>query len=102
VFALHLNDLIEDIRMCKCDPTMRTPFCGKEGCQWPEQIKKEEIKMPDKHPELEFVKEAIELIEKHKILDSYILHASLEYAHRMVFAHRDQPVPGTLTENHWK
>lgn len=21
--------------MCKCTPEMRTPFCGKIGCQWP-------------------------------------------------------------------
>lgn len=23
--------------MCKCDPRSRTPFCGKPGCEWPEQ-----------------------------------------------------------------
>ena len=23
--------------MCKCTPTMRTPFCGKPGCEWPTQ-----------------------------------------------------------------
>lgn len=21
--------------MCKCTPNLRTPFCGKPGCQWP-------------------------------------------------------------------
>lgn len=21
--------------MCKCDPNIRTPFCGKSGCQYP-------------------------------------------------------------------
>lgn len=21
--------------MCKCTPEMRTPFCGKPGCEWP-------------------------------------------------------------------
>lgn len=21
--------------MCKCTPEIRTPFCGKPGCQWP-------------------------------------------------------------------
>lgn len=21
--------------MCKCTPSVRTPFCGKEGCEWP-------------------------------------------------------------------
>lgn len=21
--------------MCKCDPNIRTPFCGKVGCRWP-------------------------------------------------------------------
>lgn len=23
--------------MCQCDPSMRTPFCGKPGCEMPEQ-----------------------------------------------------------------
>lgn len=23
--------------MCKCTPSMRTPFCGKPGCEWPPQ-----------------------------------------------------------------
>ena len=24
--------------MCQCTPTIRTPFCGKPGCEWPAQI----------------------------------------------------------------
>lgn len=40
--------------MCKCDPTLRTPFCGKPGCEWPTQ--KEELnKMHD-----EIVKNGLE------------------------------------------
>ena len=27
--------------MCKCNPNVRTPFCGKLGCEWP---KKEGVK----------------------------------------------------------
>lgn len=27
--------------MCRCTPLMRTPFCGKPGCEWPEQVKRE-------------------------------------------------------------
>lgn len=23
--------------MCKCTPEIRTPFCGKPGCEWPPQ-----------------------------------------------------------------
>jgi hypothetical protein len=23
--------------MCKCTPGIRTPFCGKPGCEWPPQ-----------------------------------------------------------------
>lgn len=23
--------------MCRCTPNMRTPFCGKPGCEWPPQ-----------------------------------------------------------------
>lgn len=30
--------------MCKCTPNIRTPFCGKEGCQWP---KPEGTRVPD-------------------------------------------------------
>lgn len=24
--------------MCKCTPAIRTPFCGKPGCEWPVQV----------------------------------------------------------------
>lgn len=27
--------------MCKCNPMIRTPWCGKPGCEMPEQIKKD-------------------------------------------------------------
>lgn len=27
--------------MCLCDPTKRTPWCGKPGCEMPEQVKQE-------------------------------------------------------------
>ena len=30
--------------MCKCTPNIRTPFCGKLGCQWPKQ--KESVRPP--------------------------------------------------------
>ena len=23
--------------MCKCTPEIRTPFCGRPGCEWPDQ-----------------------------------------------------------------
>jgi hypothetical protein len=25
--------------MCKCNPQVRTPFCGAIGCEWPKEIK---------------------------------------------------------------
>jgi len=25
--------------MCQCTPNIRTPYCGKEGCKWPEPVK---------------------------------------------------------------
>lgn len=25
--------------MCKCTPNLRAPFCGKPGCEWPEQVR---------------------------------------------------------------
>lgn len=24
--------------MCRCTPTMRTPFCGKPGCEYPSPV----------------------------------------------------------------
>src|SRR6185295_14801238 len=26
--------------MCHCTPNIRTPFCGKPGCEWPKQKEK--------------------------------------------------------------
>lgn len=31
--------------MCKCTPNIRTPFCGKIGCEWP----KDEVDLGDGH-----------------------------------------------------
>jgi hypothetical protein len=28
--------------MCKCTPEIRTPFCGKPGCEWPPQVTREQ------------------------------------------------------------
>lgn len=32
--------------MCKCTPAIRTPFCGKGDCQWPD--KKKDIEYDEK------------------------------------------------------
>lgn len=32
--------------MCKCTPNIRTPFCGKPGCEWPEQRPSKESDTP--------------------------------------------------------
>ena len=32
--------------MCKCSPRIRTPFCGRPGCEWPKQEKDEELIFP--------------------------------------------------------
>ena len=54
--------------MCKCTPTIRTPFCGKPGCEWPSHshhytqngtIQEEPVKT-----EIESLKEQIEFLEK--------------------------------------
>lgn len=29
--------------MCRCTPDIRTPFCGKPGCQWPAQKPREMV-----------------------------------------------------------
>ena len=67
--------------MCKCTPSVRTPYCGKLGCQWP---KDEDIRptrpqtdcwtglsdeeMAERDPELaaEIIKRRNALIEKFK------------------------------------
>lgn len=32
--------------MCKCTPEMRTPYCGKPGCEWPPQPRRERLSNP--------------------------------------------------------
>lgn len=32
--------------MCKCNPQIRTPYCGAIGCEWPEE-KISEVKLPE-------------------------------------------------------
>ena len=27
--------------MCRCTPNIRTPFCGRPGCEWPKQEPKQ-------------------------------------------------------------
>lgn len=40
--------------MCKCTPEIRTPFCGKPGCEWPEQVDRPKIvNGPERIRELE-------------------------------------------------
>jgi hypothetical protein len=36
--------------MCKCTPAIRTPFCGKMGCKWPED-EKEGVRAQEKEME---------------------------------------------------
>ncbi len=33
--------------MCKCNPNVRTPFCGKPGCEMPKQMTKKEQSIND-------------------------------------------------------
>lgn len=37
--------------MCKCTPSIRTPFCGKAGCRWPEEEKPQKINPQEKYLE---------------------------------------------------
>lgn len=30
--------------MCQCTPNIRTPFCGRGNCQWPEQKEKMDVR----------------------------------------------------------
>jgi len=36
--------------MCKCTPSIRTPFCGKLGCEWPKPEGVREIDVPEVPP----------------------------------------------------
>ncbi len=38
--------------MCKCNPSVRTPFCGNRGCEWP---KSENKVVPFIKPETDLV-----------------------------------------------
>jgi hypothetical protein len=41
----------EIFNMCQCTPEIKTPFCGRGDCQWPEQPKKKKkIKKIYKYP----------------------------------------------------
>lgn len=33
--------------MCKCRPEVRTPFCGKGDCKWPDQKHQEGQRAPE-------------------------------------------------------
>lgn len=35
--------------MCKCTPNIRTPFCGKSGCEWPTSEPKRLTLESDEH-----------------------------------------------------
>lgn len=30
--------------MCRCDPRIRTPFCGKTGCEWPKSRLEDQLR----------------------------------------------------------
>ncbi len=46
--------------MCQCTPEIRTPFCGKPGCEWPEQ---EAVNHPAHYGGADNPYEAIKVIE---------------------------------------
>ena len=37
--------------MCQCDPEIRTPFCGRGDCVWPEQTERPERPGPERFRE---------------------------------------------------
>lgn len=42
---VFVNYLLYISFMCRCTPEIRTPFCGKQGCELPEQIQKPKPEM---------------------------------------------------------
>lgn len=61
--------------MCKCTPEIRTPFCGKPGCQWPKQKSKYMGFRSVNEPIQEFEDdvEAFMWQEKFKNIDCYLI-----------------------------
>lgn len=49
--------------MCKCTPEIRTPFCGKPGCEMPKQKNYLLVYMPRDWPEGEKAHDMIEEFE---------------------------------------
>lgn len=41
--------------MCKCTPSLRTPFCGAPTCEWPEQALQAEVETIEKFEPLELL-----------------------------------------------
>lgn len=64
--------------MCKCTPEIRTPFCGKPGCEWPMQ--KENVNHPDHYGGKDNVYEAIKVIEAWQL--GFNLGNSVKYISR--------------------
>lgn len=54
--------------MCKCTPEIRTPFCGKPGCEWPESKSYEPEPII---PRIEFARDA--WICKHAIAPTWLI-----------------------------
>ena len=42
--------------MCQCDARVRTPFCGKPGCEWPEEKR---LKLSLSEPEIQTLKDVL-------------------------------------------
>jgi len=42
--------------MCKCTPAIKTPYCGRPGCEWPDKTKskpKPKLKVGDRYEEIQ-------------------------------------------------
>lgn len=75
--------------MCKCTPEIKTPFCGKEDCQWPQvtshPVESKLMNLENHVPSLELSKQLKEAgYPQEKPLFSYV-------AYRKEFEGNEQP-----------
>lgn len=74
--------------MCKCTPEVKTPFCGKPGCEWPPQVPqasnlvsilRELVACKDLHDEIEA---AMKLPENYWTIPAELQEKREDYARR--------------------
>lgn len=64
--------------MCKCNPKIRTPYCGKRECIWPDEIEIVQVEIYDGTMEsLEKLAIAHDLERKHYHFNIFTKHLTI-------------------------